>query len=197
METVAFDVLQHYPPVPIPPFAQGEIRSMAAELCIDTKHGGMQAKFGLDLCLKDQSGRTGEQVITMICLFLLLNWPVFRILNSHGDKIFVRKVVIFVSMCQVVDVNRRLYSINVMVHENFVLNFELELRVLGMRGNQHFVYDIHHFHLIHVATSFCLDCDLENKILFMSQCNYQRPTQQWKFASYNQTLILKEMKDFL
>jgi hypothetical protein len=35
---------------------------MAAALCIDTKHGLEQAEFGLDQCLKDQQGRTGEQV---------------------------------------------------------------------------------------------------------------------------------------
>ena len=62
MENVAHDLPQYYPPVPLPSFAEGEIRSMAAPLCIDTKHGLEQAEFGLDQCLKDQQGRTGEQV---------------------------------------------------------------------------------------------------------------------------------------
>lgn len=35
---------------------------MANPLCIDTKHGQEQAKFGLDLCLRDHHGRSGEQV---------------------------------------------------------------------------------------------------------------------------------------
>ena len=35
---------------------------MAIDLCIDTKHGRENANFGLDKCLKDQSGRSGEQV---------------------------------------------------------------------------------------------------------------------------------------
>jgi hypothetical protein len=35
---------------------------MAASLCIDTKHGKEQATFGLDLCLRDHHGRSGEQV---------------------------------------------------------------------------------------------------------------------------------------
>jgi hypothetical protein len=35
---------------------------MAASLCVDTKHGREQAIFGLDQCLKDQQGKTGEQV---------------------------------------------------------------------------------------------------------------------------------------
>ncbi len=35
---------------------------MANPLCIDTKHGGEQATFGLDLCLRDHRGKSGEQV---------------------------------------------------------------------------------------------------------------------------------------
>jgi hypothetical protein len=35
---------------------------MAASLCIDTKHGRENAKFGLDQCLKDHQGKSGEQV---------------------------------------------------------------------------------------------------------------------------------------
>lgn len=117
MENIASDILQHYPPVPIPPFAHGQIRSMAAELCIDTKHGNIQAKFGLDLCFKDQTDRTGEQVIANQFIFFVseLISHIFRILNSLGDKIFVRKVVIFVSMFRLVDVNLQSFSTNVMV----------------------------------------------------------------------------------
>lgn len=78
METIAFDLPQHYPPVPLPAYAEGDvnwqtfeidfcfeiiqIRSMATSLCIDTKHGHEQAKFGLDQCLKDRPGKGGEQV---------------------------------------------------------------------------------------------------------------------------------------
>ena len=35
---------------------------MASPLCIDTKYGKEQATFGLDLCLRDHHGRSGEQV---------------------------------------------------------------------------------------------------------------------------------------
>ena len=35
---------------------------MATPLCIDTKHGKEQAIFGLDLCLRDHRGQSGEQV---------------------------------------------------------------------------------------------------------------------------------------
>ena len=65
-----------------------------------------------------------------------------------------------------------------------------------MRGNQHFVYDINHFHILHVATHLCLDCDFDSKMIFMEQCNIQSKTQQWKFSSYNDSLIFKDMKQF-
>ncbi|CAF4333974.1 unnamed protein product, partial [Rotaria magnacalcarata] len=62
MENVAYDLPQYYPPVPLPPYAQGEIRNWNSSLCIDTKHGGEHATFGLNLCLRDKQGRGGEQV---------------------------------------------------------------------------------------------------------------------------------------
>jgi hypothetical protein len=65
-----------------------------------------------------------------------------------------------------------------------------------MRGNQHFVYDINTNHIVHVSTRLCLDCDLESKMIFMEQCNKSSKTQQWAFFSFNETLILKDMKQF-
>lgn len=35
---------------------------MNSSLCVDTKHGGEHSKFGLDQCLRDHPGRSGEQV---------------------------------------------------------------------------------------------------------------------------------------
>jgi hypothetical protein len=35
---------------------------MANPLCIDTKHGKEHATVGLDLCLRDHQGQSGEQV---------------------------------------------------------------------------------------------------------------------------------------
>jgi hypothetical protein len=35
---------------------------MANPMCIDTKHGGENAKFGIDRCLRDHRGQSGEQV---------------------------------------------------------------------------------------------------------------------------------------
>ena len=70
------------------------------------------------------------------------------------------------------------------------------LVLIGMRGNQHFVYDTNTFHILHVSTRLCLDCDLESKTIFMEECNRTSKTQQWTFFSYNETLILKDMKKF-
>jgi polypeptide N-acetylgalactosaminyltransferase len=49
---------------------------MAASLCIDTKHGSEHAKFGLDQCLKDQQGRSGEQV--KLDPNLLIKYSIFQ-----------------------------------------------------------------------------------------------------------------------
>ncbi len=35
METVAFDLVKHYPPVPVPPYASGQIKNAALDLCVD------------------------------------------------------------------------------------------------------------------------------------------------------------------
>ena len=68
--------------------------------------------------------------------------------------------------------------------------------VLGMQGNQQFVYDLKHYHILHVASQLCLDCDFDSKLIFMDQCDIQKPNQKWKFSSYNDTLILNKMKQF-
>ncbi len=66
--------------------------------------------------------------------------------------------------------------------------------LLDIPGNQQFVYDLNHFHILHIASQLCLDCDLDSKLIFMEECDIQSPSQKWKFSSYNDTLILKEMK---
>ncbi|CAF1516626.1 unnamed protein product [Adineta steineri] len=163
MEKVAFDLPEYYPPIPLPPFAQGEIRSMAASLCIDTKHGGEQATFGLEQCIKDQPDKNGEQEFE-------LSWRQdIRVKNR--DFCF--------------DVPNREKRAPVILY-----------KCHNMRGNQHFVYDVSNFHILHVATHLCLGCDVDSKMIFMEECDAERKTQKWKFASYNQTLILKEMNKF-
>ncbi|CAL1267075.1 unnamed protein product [Larinioides sclopetarius] len=61
MENVAFDQPKKYPPIEPPDYAKGEVRSGAADLCIDTKFRGQNEKFGLDNCIKDNPNQGGEQ----------------------------------------------------------------------------------------------------------------------------------------
>ncbi|CAF2929979.1 unnamed protein product [Rotaria sp. Silwood2] len=182
MENVAFDLSRYYPPVPLPPFAMGEIRSMNNTLCIDTKHGGEHATFGLDLCLRDHQGRSGEQDFE-------LSWR--QDIRPKGREFCF-------------DVPKRSQRAPVVLftcHGNTKINFCLfnliSLHIsIGMRGNQHFAYNINTYQILHVSTLLCLDCDLESKQIFMEQCNTKSITQRWTFSSYNATLILKEMKQF-
>ena len=46
---------------------------MTSALCIDTKHGGNQATFGLDKCQRDHHGISGEQVKQSKTIYRLLN----------------------------------------------------------------------------------------------------------------------------
>lgn len=60
MEEVAFDLPKFYPPVEPPPFASGEVRNKAANMCLDTRYKGQNERFDLQPCLKDGKGG-GEQ----------------------------------------------------------------------------------------------------------------------------------------
>ena len=73
---------------------------MANPLCVDTRHGAEQSTFGLDLCLRDHKGRSGEQVIGISMNDRCHNSSssVCRISNWAGVKIFDRPVVMFVLM---------------------------------------------------------------------------------------------------
>ncbi|GAB6023940.1 hypothetical protein CHUAL_008670 [Chamberlinius hualienensis] len=61
MENIAFDLEKHYPSVEPPNYAEGEIRNVHANVCIDTKFKGENARFGVDNCIKDDSKQSGEQ----------------------------------------------------------------------------------------------------------------------------------------
>ncbi|KAG8221857.1 hypothetical protein J437_LFUL003233 [Ladona fulva] len=62
MEEIAFDLPKKYPPVEPPDFAKGEIRSVASpDLCVDTRLKNKDERFGLEPCMKDHPGQSGEQ----------------------------------------------------------------------------------------------------------------------------------------
>jgi len=65
MTEVAFDLPKHYPPVEPKPFAEGELKSIGAGLCIDTRFRGQNDRFGLDDCISDNSQQGGEQLMEL------------------------------------------------------------------------------------------------------------------------------------
>ncbi|XP_041358145.1 putative polypeptide N-acetylgalactosaminyltransferase 10 [Gigantopelta aegis] len=58
---VAFDLVKVYPPIEPKPMAEGEIRSVASNLCIDTRFKGGNERFQLEPCITDGEGANGEQ----------------------------------------------------------------------------------------------------------------------------------------
>lgn len=46
MENVAYDLVDHYPPVPIPPYASGQISNGATNLCLEIRN----EKVALENC---------------------------------------------------------------------------------------------------------------------------------------------------
>ncbi|CAF1475767.1 unnamed protein product [Adineta steineri] len=160
MENVAYDLVQTYPPVALPPYA---IRSMATPLCIDSKYAKEHSTFGLNRCLRDHRDQSGEQQFE-------LTWR--QDIRPHGRELCF----------DVPKQDKRAPIVLFTCH--------------GMRGNQHFIYDINSYHIRHVSTHLCLDCDLESKMIFMEKCNQTSKTQQWSFFSYNETLIIKDMKQY-
>lgn len=61
MDNVAPDMLNYYPPVIPSPYANGEIRSVETNYCIDTKFKPSQSNFGLEICQSSNKDVGGEQ----------------------------------------------------------------------------------------------------------------------------------------
>ncbi|GFU97439.1 polypeptide N-acetylgalactosaminyltransferase-like 6 [Trichonephila clavipes] len=59
----------------------------------------------------------------------------------------------------------------------------------GMQGNQLWKYDMENHHLVHLLTGTCLDCDLQQKQIFMNPCDPNKKTQVWRFETVNVTAI--------
>ncbi|XP_076070446.1 putative polypeptide N-acetylgalactosaminyltransferase 10 [Mytilus galloprovincialis] len=65
MKEVAFDLEDYYPAVEPPPFANGEIRNVGANMCIDTRFKGQNERFSIEPCIKDGGNAGGEQNIEL------------------------------------------------------------------------------------------------------------------------------------
>uniref|UniRef100_A0A7E4ZTF9 Polypeptide N-acetylgalactosaminyltransferase n=1 Tax=Panagrellus redivivus TaxID=6233 RepID=A0A7E4ZTF9_PANRE len=65
MKEVAFDQDRYYPAVEPPDSANGELRNVAAQKCIDTQFKGANERFGLRKCISDAPNEGGEQNMRM------------------------------------------------------------------------------------------------------------------------------------
>ncbi|KAM6401839.1 polypeptide N-acetylgalactosaminyltransferase-like 6 isoform 2-T2 [Pluvialis apricaria] len=161
MAAVAWDVPKYYPPVEPPPAAWGEIRNVAANLCVDSKHGATGTELRLDVCVKDGSERTWshEQLFTF-------GW---REDIRPGEPLHTRK-----------------FCFDAVSHSSPVTLYDCH----GMKGNQHWSYRKDKT-LFHAVSSSCIDCNPAEKKIFMNRCDPLSETQQWIFEHINTTVLEK------
>ncbi|KAM7168151.1 polypeptide N-acetylgalactosaminyltransferase-like 6 [Macrochelys suwanniensis] len=161
MAAVAWDVPKYYPPVEPPPAAWGEIRNVAANLCVDSKHGATGTELRLDVCVKDGSERTWshEQLFTF-------GW---REDIRPGEPLHTRK-----------------FCFDAVSHSSPVTLYDCH----GMKGNQHWSYRQDKT-LFHPVSNSCIDCNPAEKKIFMNRCDPLSETQQWIFEHINMTVLEK------
>uniref|UniRef100_A0A8I5U090 Polypeptide N-acetylgalactosaminyltransferase n=4 Tax=Catarrhini TaxID=9526 RepID=A0A8I5U090_PONAB len=159
MAAVAWDVPKYYPPVEPPPAAWGEIRNVAANLCVDSKHGATGTELRLDICVKDGSERTWshEQLFTF-------GW---REDIRPGEPLHTRK-----------------YCFDAISHNSPVTLYDCH----GLKGNQLWGYRKDRT-LFHPVSNSCMDCNPAEKKIFMARCDPLSETQQWIFEHINMTVL--------
>ncbi|XP_045142896.1 polypeptide N-acetylgalactosaminyltransferase-like 6 isoform X2 [Echinops telfairi] len=159
MAAVAWDVPKFYPPVEPPPAAWGEIRNVAANLCVDSKHGATGTELRLDICVKDGSERTWshEQLFTF-------GW---REDIRPGEPLHTRK-----------------FCFDAISHSSPVTLYDCH----GMKGNQLWGYRQDRT-LFHPVSNSCMDCNPAEKKMFMARCDPLSETQQWIFEHINMTVL--------
>ncbi|XP_052076349.1 putative polypeptide N-acetylgalactosaminyltransferase 10 [Mytilus californianus] len=159
MKEVAFDLEDYYPAVEPPPFANGEIRNVAANMCIDTRFKGQNERFSIEPCIKDGGNAGGEQNIEF-------TW--------HKDMRPGRRSVCF-------DVSQSIRKAPVLLYNCH-----------GMKGNQRFKYNIDTKQIFHTISNQCLDCDPNNKEIFMNPCDQSSDTQKWKVEHVEEDKVKHE-----
>ncbi|XP_004640308.1 polypeptide N-acetylgalactosaminyltransferase-like 6 [Octodon degus] len=161
MAAVAWDVPKYYPPVEPPPAAWGEIRNVAANLCVDSKHGATGTELRLDTCVKDGSERTWshEQLFTF-------GW---REDIRPGEPLHTRK-----------------FCFDAVSHNSPVTLYDCH----GMKGNQFWGYRKDRT-LFHPVSNSCMDSNPAEKKIFMARCDPLSETQQWIFEHINMTVLEK------
>ncbi|XP_043411561.1 polypeptide N-acetylgalactosaminyltransferase-like 6 [Prionailurus bengalensis] len=137
------------------------IRNVAANLCVDSKHGATGTELRLDICVKDGSERTWshEQLFT-------LGW---REDIRPGEPLHTRK-----------------FCFDAISHNSPVTLYDCH----GMKGNQLWGYRKDRT-LFHPVSNSCVDCNPAEKKIFMARCDPLSETQQWVFEHLNMTVLEK------
>nr|XP_031297956.1 polypeptide N-acetylgalactosaminyltransferase-like 6 isoform X2 [Camelus dromedarius] len=161
MAAVAWDVPKYYPPVEPRPRPWGGLRNVAANLCVDSKHGATGTELRLDVCVKDGSERTWshEQLFTF-------GW---REDIRPGEPLHTRK-----------------FCFDAISHSSAVTLYDCH----GMKGNQLWGHRKDRT-LFHPVSNSCMDCNPAEKKIFMARCDPLSETQQWIFEHINMTVLEK------
>ncbi|XP_060102519.1 polypeptide N-acetylgalactosaminyltransferase-like 6 isoform X2 [Heteronotia binoei] len=155
-------IYRKYVPYKVPSGTSlARIRNVAANLCVDSKHGGTGTELRLDICVKDGSERTWshEQLFTF-------GW---REDIRPGEPLHTRK-----------------FCFDAVSHSSPVTLYDCH----GMKGNQHWSYRKDKT-LFHPVSSSCIDCNPAEKKIFMNRCDPLSETQQWIFEHINTTVLAK------
>ncbi|XP_042326355.1 polypeptide N-acetylgalactosaminyltransferase-like 6 isoform X3 [Sceloporus undulatus] len=155
-------IYRKYVPYKVPSGTSlARIRNVAANLCVDSKHGGTGTELRLDICVKDGSERTWshEQLFTF-------GW---REDIRPGEPLHTRK-----------------FCFDAVSHSSSVTLYDCH----GMKGNQHWSYRKDKT-LFHPVSSSCIDCNPAEKKIFMNRCDPLSETQQWIFEHINMTVLEK------
>ncbi|XP_032188110.1 polypeptide N-acetylgalactosaminyltransferase-like 6 isoform X2 [Mustela erminea] len=153
-------IYRKYVPYKVPSGTSlARIRNLAANLCVDSKHGATGTELRLDICVKDGSERTWshEQLFTF-------GW---REDIRPGEPLHTRK-----------------FCFDAISHNSAVTLYDCH----GMKGNQLWGYRKDRT-LFHSVSNSCMDCNPAEKKIFMARCDPLSETQQWIFEHINMTVL--------
>ncbi|KFO30851.1 Polypeptide N-acetylgalactosaminyltransferase-like 6 [Fukomys damarensis] len=143
-----------------------KIRNVAANLCIDSKHGATGTELRLDICVKDGSERTWSHEQACEVMLFTFGW---REDIRPGEPLHTRK-----------------FCFDAISHNSPVTLYDCH----GMKGNQLWGYRKDRT-LFHPVSNSCMDSNPAEKKIFMARCDPLSETQQWIFEHINMTVLEK------
>ncbi|KAM9333779.1 polypeptide N-acetylgalactosaminyltransferase 10-like [Pholidichthys leucotaenia] len=159
MSEVAWDLPKHYPPVEPPAAAWGEIRNVASSMCMETKHFVSGSPIRLETCVKSRVD---------------VSWGHGQVFTFGwredirvGDPMHTKKV-----------------CFDAISHNSPVTLYDCH----GMKGNQLWRYRKDKS-LYHPVSNSCVDCNPNERRIFMNTCDPSSPSQQWLFERTNATVL--------